>query len=106
VQRALPEMNQAIQQKQANFRFFAFHRGGEAEKAKKIIAGKDAKGNAWAIDFVWSTPQFEKQFGGVKGLPSYYVLDKTGRVRAVIKGHSKDTLETLKWLMSELDKQS
>ena len=47
------------------------------------------------LDFVWSTPEFEQQLGGVKGLPSYYVLDSAGRIRAVIKGHSKDTLGTL-----------
>jgi hypothetical protein len=106
VQRSLPEMNQAIIEKSLPFRAYAFHRGGENPKAKKIIAGKDAKGHAWALTFVWSSPEFEKQIGGVRGLPSYYVMDKTGRVRAVIKGHSKDTLETLKWLITEMDKQS
>jgi hypothetical protein len=106
VQRSLPEMNEANAQKKLPFPAYAFHRGGQHEKADKILAGKDAKGNEWTLDFVWSTPEFEKQFGGIKGLPSYYLIDKKGFVKAVIKGHPKDTLGTLAWLAEQLDKQA
>jgi hypothetical protein len=105
VQRSLPEMNQAQKDKQLNFQVFAFHRGGEKPQAVKIINGKDAKGKAWALTFVWSSPDFEKQLGGVKGLPSYYIIDSQARVRGVVKGHSKDTLATVKWLVTEIQKQ-
>lgn len=105
MQRSLPEMNQAITEGTLGFRTYAFHRGGEHEKARKIIEGKDAQGREWNVDFVWSTEQFEKQLGGVKGLPSYYVLDAAGRVRAMIKGHAKDTLGTLRWLIAEIEKR-
>jgi hypothetical protein len=101
VQRSLPEMNEAKKSGQLNFQVFAFHRGGEHPRGKKIIAGKDAHGKEWALDFVWSSPEFEKQLGGVKGLPSYYILDAQGRVRGVIKGHTKTTLATLKWLVEQ-----
>jgi hypothetical protein len=104
VQRSLPEMNQLQAEGKLPFKVVALHRGGENEKARKIIAGKDAKGRAWTLDFLWSTKDFEKQLGGVKGLPSYYVLDGSGRVRAVIKGHSKTTISTLEWLMEQIKK--
>ena len=103
MQRSLPEMNLAKQSNQFPYQVFAFHRGSENEKASKIISGKDAQGREWVLDFVWSTPEFEKQLGGVRGLPSYYVIDSTGRARAVVKGHSKDTLATLKWLVEQVD---
>ncbi len=103
MQRSLPEMNEAIQNGTLGFRSYALHRGGEHEKARKIVDGKDAKEHEWSVDFVWSNAAFEKQLGGVKGLPSYYVLDKTGRVRAMIKGHSKGTLDTIRWLISEIE---
>ena len=106
MQRSLPEMNQAITEGNLGFRFCAFHRGGEHEKARKIVDGKDAHDREWKVDFVWSTDDFEKQLGGVKGLPSYYVLDAAGRVRAMIKGHAKDTLDTLRWLIGEIGKRS
>jgi hypothetical protein len=105
VQRSLPEINEAKAKGALPFRFYALHRGGEHEKARKIITGQDAKGHPWGLDFVWSTPAFERQLGGVVGLPSYYVLDKQGRVRAVIKGHTKHTLETLAWLVKEVEKR-
>jgi hypothetical protein len=104
VQRSLPEMNKLHAEGKLPFKIFALHRGGENEKARKIIAGKDAKGRAWTLDFLWSTKDFEKQLGGVKGLPSYYVLDSEGRVRAVIKGHSKTTISTLDWLIEQIKK--
>jgi hypothetical protein len=104
VQRSLPEMNQAKKDHQLNFQIFAFHRGGEKPQAVKIINGKDARGKDWALDFVWSSSAFEKQLGGVVGLPSYYVIDSQARVRGVVKGHSKDTLATLKWLVDEISK--
>ena len=88
------------------FQMFALHRGGENDKAKAIIAGKAADGNDWKLDFAWSTPAFEKQFGGVKGLPSYYFIDKTGRMRAVLKGHSKDMLETIVWMTKQVEARS
>jgi hypothetical protein len=105
VQRSLPEMNEAKQKGKLSYPVYALHRGGEHEKAKKIIAGKDAKGRAWSLDFLWSTREFEKQLGGVKGLPSYYVLDSQARVRAMIKGHSKQTMATLQWLIDQLNAQ-
>ncbi len=104
MQRSLPEMNALAHEKKLPFPAYAFHRGGENEKAVKIIDGKDANGKDWALDFVWSTPEFEKQFGGIKGLPSYYLIDKEGRARAVLKGHPKDTIGTLKWLAEEIEK--
>jgi hypothetical protein len=103
VQRSLPEMNAAKIEGMLPFRAYALHRGGEHEKARKIVAGKDAKGRDWSLDFIWSSRDFEKQFGEVKGLPSYYILDREGRVRAVIKGHTKRTLETLDWLVKQID---
>lgn len=102
MQRSLPEMNEAKKNHQLPFQLFAFHRGGENPKAVKIIQNKNAKGEDWLLDFVWSNKDFEKQLGGVKGLPSYYVIDSAGRVRAVLKGHSKDTLQTLKWLTDQI----
>ncbi|MBU0509434.1 hypothetical protein KKH27_11455 [bacterium] len=105
MQRSLPEMNKALTEGTFDFRVFVFHRGGEHEKARKIVEGKDANDREWKVDFVWSSDTFEKQLGGVKGLPSYYVLDSTGRVRAMIKGHAKDTLETLRWLIGEIEKR-
>ncbi len=102
MQRSLPEMNAARRDNKLPFRAFALHRGGEKPQARKIIDNKNAKGEDWVLEFVWSTPEFEQQLGGVKGLPSYYVLDSAGRIRAVIKGHSKDTLETLAWLIDEI----
>ena len=101
MQRSLPEMNEAKQAGNLPFQIYAFHRGGDHPKARKIIEGKDANGWAWALDFIWSTPAFEKQLGGVKGLPSYYVLDAQGHVRGVVKGHNKNTLATLKWLVEQ-----
>lgn len=105
MQRSLPEMNQAITEGTLPFRAYALHRGGEHEKARKIVDGKDTKGREWKVDFVWSSKEFEKQFGEVKGLPSYYVIDSAGRVRAVIKGHSKKTMQTLEWLVAEIGKR-
>ncbi len=106
MQRALPEMNRLKIENKVPFQFFALHRGGKKPQGEKIIADKSKLGDAWAIDFVWSTPEFEKQFGGVKGLPSYYVIGPDGRVRAVIKGHSSKTMETLTWLQTEIQKRS
>jgi hypothetical protein len=104
VQRSLPEMNALKSENKLPFRLYAMHRGGANDKARKIIAGNDAKGKPWTLDFVWSSKEFEQQLaGGVKGLPSYYVVDRAGRVRAVVKGHSKDTVETLKWLIAQVD---
>ena len=88
------------------FPVYALHRGGEHEKAVKIISDKSKLGHDWVVDFLWSTPEFEKQFGGVKGLPSYYLVGSDGRVRAVLKGHPKNTLETLLWLRDEMEKRS
>lgn len=105
MQRSLPEMNQAKKDNKLNFQVFAFHRGGEKPQAVKIIQGKDARGKDWALDFVWSSPDFEKQLGGVKGLPSYYVIDSQARVRGVVKGHNKETLSTLKWIVDEIGKR-
>ena len=106
MQRSLPEMNETIiQKKKLPYRFYALHRGGEHEKARKIVDGKDVKGRGWALEFVWSSKEFEKQFIEVKGLPSYYVLDPDGCVRAIIKGHTKRTLETLAWLVGEIEKR-
>lgn len=105
MQRSLPDLNAALHEHSLPFRTYALHRGGEHEKARKIIDGKDAKAREWAVDFVWSSKEFEQQLGGVVGLPSYYVLDRDGRVRAMIKGHSKDTHETLKWLIAEIAKR-
>jgi hypothetical protein len=105
VQRSLPEMNQAKKDTQLNFQVFAFHRGGEKPQAVKIIKGKDAKGKDWALDFVWSSKDFEKQLGGVVGLPSYYIIDSQARLRGVVKGHSKETMSTVKWLVDEIGKQ-
>jgi hypothetical protein len=104
VQRSLPEMNALKAENEIPFQFFAFHRGGEADKAKEIIQGKDAKGNEWNIDFVWSTKEFE-QWLGVSGLPSYYLIDKQGRARALIAGHPDDMMATLVWLAEEIEKR-
>ncbi len=104
MRRSLPEMNALKHENKLPFPVFAFHRGGSHEKAVKIVDGKDANGKDWLLDFVWSTPEFEKQLGGVKGLPSYYVVDKSGRVRAVIKGHPEDVIGTLRWLAEEIEK--
>jgi len=105
VQRSLPEMNQAKKDKQLNFQIFAFHRGGKKPQAVKIIQGKDAKGKPWALDFVWSSKDFEEQLGGVVGLPSYYIIDSQAHLRGVVKGHSEGTLATIKWLVDEIGKQ-
>jgi len=102
VQRSLPEMNKLHEEGKLPCKVYALHRGGENEKARKIISGKDAKGRAWTLDFLWSTTNFEKQLGGVKGLPSYYVLDGQARVRAMLKGHSKTTMSTLEWLIDQI----
>jgi hypothetical protein len=106
VQRSLPEMNRAKMENKVPFQVFALHRGGKNEKGEKIIADKSKLGDAWVLDFLWSTPEFEKQFGGVKGLPSYYLVGSDGRVRAVLKGHSKNTMETLTWLRDQIEKHS
>jgi hypothetical protein len=95
-------MNEAVTSHRFPHPVYAFHRGGENPKAVKIIQNKNAKGQDWALDFVWSSKDFEQQLGGVKGLPSYYVIDTAGRIRAVLKGHSKDTLETLQWLIDQV----
>jgi hypothetical protein len=105
VQRSLPEMNEAKSEGKLPFQMFALHRGGDNPKARKIIDGKDANGKDWSLDFVWSSPDFEKKIG-LKGLPSYYLVDKTGRVRALFKGHPAGSLETLKWLASEIEKHA
>ena len=99
-------MNEAKMQGKVLFPVYALHRGGEHERAVKIIADTSTYGDEWVIDFLWSTPDFEKQFGGVKGLPSYYLVGSDGRVRAVLKGHPKNTLETLLWLRDEIEKRS
>ncbi len=106
MQRSLPEMNKEKREGKLPFPVYALHRGGEHDKAKKIIAEKNAMGEEWNLDFLWSTPEFEKQLGGVKGLPSYYLIGPDGRVRAVLKGHPKNTLETLVWLQGEIEKRS
>lgn len=105
MQRSLPELNAAIHEHKLPYRVYALHRGGEHEKARKIIDGKDTKNREWVVDFVWSSKEFEDQLGGVVGLPSYYLMDRDGRVRAMIKGHSKGTHETLLWLMEEIAKR-
>lgn len=105
MQRSLPEMNAMVTDKKLPFNVYAFHRGGEKEQAVKVISGPDKLGKEWRLDFVWSTPEFERQFGGIRGLPTYYVIDKSGRARAVLKGHPKDTEETLKWLVAEIEKR-
>lgn len=106
MQRSLPEMNKEKRAGKVPFPVYALHRGGEHDKAKKIIAGKNAMGEEWNLDFLWSTPEFEKQLGGVKGLPSYYLIGPDGRVRAMLKGHPKNMMETLLWLQSEIEKRS
>ena len=106
MQRSLPEMNKLKLDNKLPFPLYALHRGGQHEKADKILAGKSALGDEWKLDFLWSTPEFEKQFGGVKGLPSYYLIGPDGRVRAIFKGHPKGTLETLVWLRDEIEKRS
>ena len=106
MQRSLPEMNRAKIEGKVPFQVFALHRGGEHEKGKKIISEKSKLGDEWALDFLWSTPEFEKQLGGVKGLPSYYLIGPDGRVRAIMKGHPKGTLETLVWLRDQIEKRS
>ncbi len=106
MQRSLPEMNKGKREGKVPFPVYALHRGGEQEKAKKIIAEKNAMGEEWNLDFLWSTPEFEKQLGGVKGLPSYYLIGPDGRVRAMLKGQPKNTLETLLWLQGEIEKRS
>jgi len=79
-------MNRAKIEGKVPFPVYALHRGGKHEKGEKIIADKSHElGDQWVIDFLWSTPELEKQFGGVKGLPSYYLVGPDGRVRAVIK---------------------
>ena len=100
-------MNRAKIEGKVPFPVYALHRGGKHEKGEKIIADKSHElGDEWVIDFLWSTPELEKQFGGVKGLPSYYLIGPDGRVRAVIKGHPKNTVETLVWLQGEIQKRS
>ena len=106
MQRSLPEMNREKMEGKIPFQVFALHRGGKHEKGEKIIAEKSKLGDDWVLDFLWSTPDFEKQFGGVKGLPSYYLIGPDGRVRAVVKGQSKNTLETLVWLRDQIEKRS
>jgi hypothetical protein len=106
VQRSLPEMNREKREGKLPFPVYALHRGGPNDKAVKIINGKNAFGEDWDLDFLWSTPEFEKELGGVKGLPSYYLIGPDGRVRAIIKGHPKDTVETLIWLQNEIEKRS
>jgi hypothetical protein len=104
VQRSLPDMNATVKAGKFPYQVFALHRGGEDEKAKKQIAGKDKKGQDWSLDFVWSSKAFDKWIG-LKALPSYYILDKNAKVRAFIEGHPTGTMETLKWLVSEIEKR-
>ena len=105
MQRSLPELNELVTNKQISYKVYALHRGGEHAKAAEIINGPDKQGKPWKLNFVWSTPEFERQFGGIRGLPTYYVIDKEGRARAVLKGHPNDTLETLKWLVSQIERR-
>jgi hypothetical protein len=105
VQRSLPEMNELVTNKKMPYRFYAVHRGGANPKATEIMNGPDHAGKPWKLNFVWSTPEFERQFGGIRGLPTYYLLDRNGRARAVLKGHPKDTLETLKWLVTAIEQR-
>ncbi len=105
MQRSLPEMNAEVKAGKVPFQVFAVHRGGEHDKAKKIISGKDAKDQDWGLDFVWSTKAFDKWIG-LKGVPSYYLIDTNAKVRAVIVGHPKGSLETLKWLAEQIEQRS
>ena len=104
MQRSLPEMNAEVKAGKVPFQVFAVHRGGQHEKAVKIIEGKDAKDQDWNLNFVWSSKEFDKWIG-LKGLPSYYLIDKNAKVRAVVLGHPKETMETMKWLADEIEKR-
>jgi hypothetical protein len=96
-------MNQLKQENKLPFPIFCFHTGGENEKARAIIDTTDVNGREWALDFVWSTPHFEEQFGGISEHPRYYLIDPSGEPCAVFNNHPENTIETLVWLRDQVE---
>jgi tetratricopeptide (TPR) repeat protein len=106
VNHSLPELNGLKSEGKLPFKVYSVHYEGMHEKAVKLIEGKYKNGNDWTLDFVWGSEELAKQMGGVEGYPSYYVLDSKGIPRAVLYGHSDTTVETLQWLIEEIEKRS
>jgi len=105
VHMSLPEWNEKTIKNEMPFKLYAVHAEGENEGAHKLLDSTDVNGKQWALTFLWGTEEFRKQLGGVNSFPSYYILDKEARPRALIVGHSPYTAETIEWLISEIQKR-
>lgn len=96
-------MNQLSIDNNLPFPLYAFHTGGEIQEAKTLIDSTDINGKAWTLNFVWSTPHFEEQFGGISEHPRYYLIDPDGEPCAVFNNHPDNTIETLVWLKDQVE---
>jgi hypothetical protein len=96
-------MNALNSEHKLPFPLFAFHTGGDLPGAKAIIDSTDFNGKPWTLDFVWSTPHFEEQFGGIAEHPRYYLIDPDGEPCAVFNNHPDNTIETLVWLKDQVE---
>lgn len=105
VKGALPEMNKRATEGTLPFRFWAVHAEGKNEGGLALMDSNDVKGLDWKLNFVFSTPDFNKRLG-ITAYPSYVVIDDKGRPVAMLVGHSESTIDLLEWLIIEARKRS
>jgi tetratricopeptide (TPR) repeat protein len=105
VRMSLPEWNEKTIKNEMPFKLYAVHAEGDNEGARKLLDSTDVNGKEWALTFLWGTEEFRKQLGGVNSFPSYYILDKEARPRAMLVGHSPYTAATIEWLIGEIEKR-
>jgi hypothetical protein len=98
-------MNKLTLENKLPFKFYAVHAEGDKPEARALIDSTDYNGKDWALTFLWGTEDFDKQLGGVKAYPSYFILDEQARPRAMLIGHSDKTVQTLEWLIEEIKKR-
>lgn len=103
---SLPEINQLKKRGALPFEFYAIFTSAKNDKSIEFAGGHDINGNDWHIKFGWGSDELSGQLGADHDPTySYYVLDQYAVPRALLVGHSTDTVATLDWLIGEIDKQ-
>lgn len=105
VRHALPEANRLTEEGKMPFAFYAVHAEGKGDRALALMDSNDVNGKKWQLNFVFGTDELNERLG-VTGYPSYYVVDPSGRPRAMLLGYSDTTVETLTWVIEELKRRS
>lgn len=105
VRHALPEANRLTEEGKLPFTFYAVHAEGKIDRALALMDSNDVNGKKWHLNFVFGTDELNERLG-VTGYPSYYIVDPSGRPRAMLLGYSDTTVETLSWVIEELKRRS